>query len=238
MRGQAIDDLLAHCTGTRSLAPLLAESLTSVNVALRDKAAIYLLRHDPALAPKAADVLAKQMVNPLEGTTSGHPGRASPDRVSRFAPIPGAISGRTSLAGGHARGPPLRHRRPGADRPAGRGGRPRIRQAAGSGDHQVAVSAVAALVKVDREAAATAISSLLDATTAGRERAIRLTAMATLRDLGPAAKAATPALLELSREDDPGISAGAIEAIAAIDRGTDASFQAPIEPGETKSRPE
>ena len=194
MRGQAIDDLLAHCTGARSLAPLLAESLTSVDVALRDKAAIYLLRHDPALAPKAADVLAKQMVDPLEGRKLrgilvGHLRIVSPDslpflarclaeQVSRAATPEGRLYAIDALG---QIGPPAA------------AAVPALRQAAGSGDHQVAVSAVAALVKVDREAAATAISSLLDATTAGRERAIRLTAMATLRDLGPAAKAATPA---------------------------------------------
>ena len=66
--------------------------------------------------------------------------------------------------------------------------------------------AIEALVKVDPQAAASRIPSLTDWMTPGHKTATRLYAMAALRDLGPAARLAIPALLKLADEDDLAIS--------------------------------
>jgi hypothetical protein len=55
--------------------------------------------------------------------------------------------------------------------------------------------------------------------------------MGSLRDLGPAASAAIPALLKLADEDDLPISAGAMEAISRIDPARGAVIKRAIERG-------
>ena len=84
-------------------------------------------------------------------------------------------------------------------------------------DLEFATRAVESLVKIDPRVAASRIPSLLLWVSPDHEHAIRLRAMATLRDLGPAAITAVPSLLPLANEDDMAIRAAAIEAVSKID---------------------
>ena len=103
-------------------------------------------------------------------------------------------------------------------------------------DLKIAGSAVEALVKVDPQLAATRLSSLLDWMRSGQVTSVRLSAMASLRDLGPAAATALPALLKVAGEEDLTISAAAIEAISKIDPATGAALKQAIAEGALRSR--
>jgi hypothetical protein len=96
---------------------------------------------------------------------------------------------------------------------------------------KIAGSAVEALVKVDPQLAATRLSSLLDWMRSGQVTSVRLSAMASLRDLGLAAATALPALLKVAGEEDLTISAAAIEAISKIDPATGAALKQAITEG-------
>ena len=172
----------------------MIEGLASNDAFLRDTAAVYLLKHDPGMASKALDAIADQIVNPMDG---GHllwdlvkDVRRS---LSRLAGSPGDIAGRAPLAGpGSPTAASMRSwpwarsdRKP--DRPSLRSWRN-----PGPETWPLATRAVEALVKIDPRSAAARLPSLLDWMTPGHDRGVRLTAMAALRDLGPAATAAIP----------------------------------------------
>jgi HEAT repeat protein len=113
---------------------------------------------------------------------------------------------------------------------------PILLEIAKSGDRKCALTAVQALVKIDSKSAQTEISALVDWTFSREERAIRLGAMAALRDIGPPAAAAVSALLEAADEEDLSISAAAIEALARIDPATAAALKRAIETDALRSR--
>jgi HEAT repeat protein len=113
---------------------------------------------------------------------------------------------------------------------------PALLDASKSGDLKIATRAVEALAKIDLRSAATRLPLLLDWMTAGQDSTIRLTAMASLRDLGPAAATAIPALLRVADEEDLAISAAAIEAISSIDPATGSALMQAIEKGALRSR--
>jgi HEAT repeat protein len=91
-------------------------------------------------------------------------------------------------------------------------------------------------VKIDSKSAQTEIPALVNWTVSREESAIRLGAMAALRDIGPPAAAAVPALLEAADEEDLSISAAAIEALARIEPATAAALKRAIETGALRSR--
>jgi HEAT repeat protein len=112
---------------------------------------------------------------------------------------------------------------------------PALLDASRSGDLDIAIRAVEALVKIDSRSAATRLPSLLDWMTAGHDSTIRLTAMASLRDLGPAAATAIPALLHVADEENLTTSAAALEAISRIDPAAGSALKQAIEKGTTGS---
>jgi HEAT repeat protein len=113
---------------------------------------------------------------------------------------------------------------------------PVLLEVAKSRDRKCALAAVQALVKIDSESAQTVIPALVGWTMSRDERAIRLGAMAALRDIGPPAAAAVGALLEAADEEDLSISAVAIEALARIEPATAATLKRAIETGTLRSR--
>ena len=108
---------------------------------------------------------------------------------------------------------------------------PALLEVSETGDNKVAPTAVEALVKVDPQAAATKLSSLLEWMRPGQVSSVRLSAMVSLRELGPAAATAMPALLQVAEEQDLTISAAAIDAISKIDRSTGAALKQAIVKG-------
>jgi HEAT repeat protein len=113
---------------------------------------------------------------------------------------------------------------------------PDLREVAKSHDRKCALAAVQALVKIDSKSAHTEIPVLVDWTMSRDKRAIRLGAMAALRDIGPPAAAAVPALLAAADEEDLSISAAAIEALARTEPATAAALKRAIETGALRSR--
>ncbi len=113
---------------------------------------------------------------------------------------------------------------------------PALLEAASSGDRLLAVRAIGSLTKIDPGSAATKMPALLDWMNPGHETAVRLSAMAALRDLGPAAAAAVPALLKTVDEEDLAISAAAIEALSKIDPPAADAIKRGIETGDRRSR--
>ena len=87
---------------------------------------------------------------------------------------------------------------------------PAMLEASGTADLEIAGRAVEALVKVDPQLAATRLSSLLDWMRSGQVTSVRLSAMASLRDLGPAAATALPALLKVADEEGNDLPSGEI----------------------------
>lgn len=236
-RLQAINDLTAHCTGAESLKPLLIKQLSSDDEALRDEAAIYLLKHEPTLASRAIDILADQMADPRAG--SYFPAQLVKDvklsSPESLTPLARGLVERLS----RANNPQTRLNAIMALGEIGPQAALAVRtllDATRSDDQEIAVRAIEALVKVDRQAAASRIPSLMDWMTPGHKTAIRLNAMAALRDLGPAAKVAISALLKLADEDDLPISTGALEAISRIDPATGTALKQAIERGAPRTR--
>lgn len=226
-RVQALNDLAGLYGGVESarstmieglMKPVMIEGLTSDDGNVRGTAALFLLKHDPALAAKAIETLAEQMVDPIEGSYNSEYllwqiRETSPDAM---APLAKSLVERLQ----RARKPDSRLNAImslGEIGPEARCAIPALLEQSRSGDLMTAMRAIEALVKIDPKSAEPRIPALLDWTTPGHKSRVRLTAMAALRDLGPAAKAAVPALLKLADEDDLAIAAGAIEAIGRID---------------------
>jgi hypothetical protein len=217
-RVQAINDLTGQCWSARSLNSLLIEAMSSGPGGVRDQAALYLVEYDPRLRSRALDVLAEQIVDPLEGTSvywdlikdvrNRSRGSLGPlaerlvDRLSR-AQKPDSRSNAIMALGEIG--------------PDALTAVPVLLKLSQDADDKTATRAVGALVKIDPKSAATRVTSLIDGMARGRESTVRLSAMASLRDLGPAAMAAIPALLKAADEDDLPIAAGALEAISRID---------------------
>jgi HEAT repeat protein len=113
---------------------------------------------------------------------------------------------------------------------------PALLDASKSSELEIALPAVEALVKIDPPSAVTRLHSLLAWMTTGHNSTTRLTAIASLRDLGPTAAIAIPALLHAADEEDLAISAAAIEAISSIDPATGSALKQAIEKGALRSR--
>jgi hypothetical protein len=204
--------------------------LASDDAFLSDTAAVYLLKHEPGMAATALDAIADQIVNPRDGghlpwdlvkdVREASPGsleslaRSLVERLSRARKPDGRLNAIQAL---------------GEIGPEARSAVPALLVESRSEDLALATRAVEALVKIDPRSAASRLPSLLDWMTAGRERAVRLTAMAALRDLGPAATDAIPTLIKLADEDDLPIAAAAIEAISGIDPARGAALKQAIE---------
>jgi HEAT repeat protein len=238
-RIQAMNDLLLHCSGAKALRPMLIEALASDDGFLRDEAALYFLKHEPEMASKALDTLAGQIIDPRDG---GHIPESLIQDLRRTSPKSLAVFAR-ELVERMSRSPNSTSRVSaitalGEIGPDATMAIPTLLDASKSGDINLATSAVEALVKIDPKSAATRIPLLLDWVAAGHERTTRLTAMAALRDLGPAATDALPTLLELANEPDLPIAAGAIEAICRIDPARGTALKQNIENGLQDSRDE
>ena len=220
-RMMAINDLTAHCSDAKAMRPAMLEALSSNHGIIREEAAIYFLQHEPAMAARAIDTVAEQVANPIEGSYFAW------DLVKRLRQ---ASTGSIKLLT-----PRLLELLPRATKPGNRvfviaalgeigpdaaAGMPALLELSNGKDLEVATQAVEALVKIDRRTAATKIPSLLDWANTGHNPRVRLSAIGCLRDLGPAAASAMPALLNLADEQDISISAGAIEAISKIDPPT------------------
>jgi hypothetical protein len=74
---------------------------------------------------------------------------------------------------------------------------PALLKAANSSDRLIAVQSIGSLTKIAPKWAATRMADLFDAMQPNQEPAVRLGALAALRDLGPAAATAVPALLKI-----------------------------------------
>jgi HEAT repeat protein len=247
-RHQAITELIAHCPGSKALMATLDDCLKSDDGGVRCEAALYLLQHQPALASRALDTLVEQILEPLDGsyfpwdlirrlkgdsfTRMMHSQVGSPESL---APVTRAMIDtlkRTDKPG----------RRDNALLTLGEIGPeaisavPALLEVAGSRDRKCALAAVQALVKIDSKSAQTEIPALVNWMVSREESAIRLGAMAALRDIGPPAAAAVPALLEAADEEDLSISAAAIEALARIEPATAAALKRAIETGALRSR--
>ena len=207
---QAVNDLLVHCPEARSLKSIMIKGLASNDAFLRDTAAVYLLKHDPGMAAKSLDAIADQIVNPKDGghllwdlvkdVREGSPGSLAPlarslvERLSRTRKPDQRRNAILAL---------------GEIGPDARSAVPALLEESRSGDLAVATRAVEALVKIDPRSASARLPSLLDWMTPGHDRGVRLTAMAALRDLGPAATDAASTLIKLADENDLPIAAAA-----------------------------
>ena len=231
-RVQAIDMLLMHCTHAKTLMPALVLALTSDDGFVRDEAALFLLKHDPSMATRTIDTLVEQIVDPLEG------GYLHWDLIRKMREVaPGSITPLVpALVARLTRAKSTVSRvnaiiALGEIGPEARSAVAAMLEATRSADLQFAGRAVEALVKVDPRSALTRLSTLLDWMRPGQDSAVRLSAMASLRDLGPAAATAIPALADLTDEEDLTISAAAIEAISKIDPAAGAALKSAIENG-------
>jgi hypothetical protein len=220
-RMAAIADLTTHCSSAKSLRSAMIELLKSDDAVMRQEAAVFLLAHEPAMARRAIEALSEWIATPSEGS---HFGWAVVVRLRQTT---------ASSAGPLA--PTLLELLGSSTRPAERSffisalgeigteasaGVPALLELSRGKDLEVGTRAVAALVKIDPRAAATRLPSLLEWIQPGHDSAVRLSAIASLRDLASAAAISIPALIELADEPDRAISAGAIEAVSRIDPTT------------------
>jgi HEAT repeat protein len=231
-RIMAINDLTTHCTDARALRPAMLAVLDSDDGGIREEAAIYFLEHEPGMASRVIDTVAEQIANPMEGSYFGS------DLVKRLR---NATSGSTKLLTPRLLELLGRSTKPGKRAfviaalgeigPDAAAGVPTLLEISNGTDLDVAMQAIVALVKIDPRTAATKIPALLEWARVGHDRRVRLSAIVALRDFGPAAASAVPALLELADEQDISISAGAIEAISKIDPLTGRDLKQAIEGG-------
>jgi HEAT repeat protein len=225
-RIQATHDLITQCANAKPLRPTLLKALASDDGFLRDEAALFFLEHEPDVAPRAIETLAEQIVDPLDGSyllwdLIRKTREASPSSITSLV---SAIVARLTRANkSTSRVNAIMAL--GEIGPAATSSVPALLDASKSSDLNVAGRAVEALVKVDPQSAATRLPSLLDWVRPGQDTSVRLSALVSLRDLGPAATTAMPALVKVADEDDLTISAAAIEAISRIDPATGAALK-------------
>ena len=219
IRHGAIYRLIDQCPGAEATRPAVVDALGSDDGGIRCEAALFLLKHDPGTASRALEELVEQLVNPQDGSFIQHDiirklREVSPDSVGRVA---AGLIEPTNRAG--APGPRLN-----AILSLGVIGPPEAKQAvpalleaASSDDRAVALRAAEALATIDPASAASRIPLLLEWIGAGEDVTVRVTAMATLGEIGPAAAAAVPALLEAADEEEINVSLAAIAALSKID---------------------
>jgi len=237
VRHGAMADLTIHCPTATTATAGVRDALASTDRMIRGDAALFLVSHHAELAAAALDVLVAEIVNPIEGTygfsylieelkkvsprslprvarslADALPKTKEPENRTAVILSLGEIGGDASLAV------------------------PALLEAASSSDRLVAVRAIASLTRIDPGSAATKMPALLDWMNPGREPAVRLGALAALRDLGPAAATAVPALLKTVDEEDLTISAAAIEALSKIDPPAAVAIKRGIETGALRSQ--
>jgi len=217
-RNNALDDLTRECPEAKATEPFLVGLLKAADGSIRCDAALFLVGRDPRVAAKALDTLVEQLVDPPDGgyfpanlvrmIRERSPGSLGHVVRATVGSLPGSKGRRFP----HAAIETL-----GAIGPEAKPAVPALLEIADSGDRPLAIAAVAALAKIDPASAATKIPSLIDWAGPGGDTWTRLAAIATLRDLGPAAKAAAQPLVRMADEDDLRVSAAAIEALSRID---------------------
>jgi len=225
-RHGAIYLLILYCPRADATRKALVEALDGDDGGLRCEAALYFLEHDPEMASRAIDTMAGQLLHPLDGSMLADDAVKQMRKRSRY-PLAHLtdrlIAGLASEGGTTARvaaATALREIGPEAGRAV-----PRLVEAAGAADRDLAMTAIAALARIDPAAAVPFIPMLVDRIGVGEPVPVRIAAIASLRDLGPAAGPALPALLRLSDEDDIWIASAAIQAISSIDPDTGARLK-------------
>jgi HEAT repeat protein len=236
-RIQAMNDLIMHCAKAKALRPTLIGALASDDGFLRDEAALFFLKYEPDMAPRVIETLAEQIVDPLDGShvlwdLIRKMQEVSPGLITSLVPALVARLNRTNRSTSRVNAIMAL----GEIGPAAASSVAALLEASKSGDLETAGRAVEALVKVDPRSATTKLSSLLDWMRPGQDSYVRLSAMASLRDLGPAATTAIPALVKIADEEDLTISTAAIEAISKIDPPTGTALKRAIATGTLRSR--
>jgi HEAT repeat protein len=231
-RGTAIWDLTNFCSDAAALKPALIDALASPDGTVRCEAALFLAKHEPRVAARATDVVVSHILDPIDGSYIG------PELVRRIREAGPSTGARVAQA--------LVDRLPAATKatnrvnvfqalgetgPEGKTAVATLLEASKVQDRQERVEAVNALVKIDPAAAATRIPVLVEWMARTENTASRLGAIGCLRDLGPAAAGAVPALLEAADEDHLEISTAAIEALSRIDPPRAAAIKQSIEQG-------
>jgi HEAT repeats len=225
-RIQALNDLTSHCRRAKALKPALVEALESGDGFSRTEAAIFFLQHEPEMSSRAIDSLADVMANPdgfdrdLIRRIRGASKPSLKPLASRLLELlirPAKPGSRTNILIAL-----------GEIGPAAVAAVPALLELSKSNDLGIATRATESLVKIDPRTAETRLDSLVGWVSAGNAPAVRVSAIASLRDLGPAAVTAVPALLSAADEDDIVVSAAAIEAIGRIDPITAKSLKQAI----------
>jgi HEAT repeats len=228
VRIQAVNDLTTQCSDSKALRQVMLEAaFTSDDASLRGEAAVFVLKHEPAMISRAIDALADRLADP-DGCDVNLIMRArevSPRAIKALASTLGERLARESKPASRTSAMIAL----GAIGPDAVSAVPALLQLSNSRDLNIATRAIQSLVKIDRAAAETRLPSLLEWTSPGHDSAVRLSAMASLRDLGPAAATAIPALLSAVDEQSPTISAGAIEAVLKIDPSMGSSLKQAIQ---------
>jgi hypothetical protein len=233
IRLAAVFDLTVHCPGAKALRPAMLDALAGTDVTVREEAAFYFLQREPEMVDQALELLADQTANPGEGSYLAwdlvkRAREASPGSIKRLA-------ARLIERLGKSTKPESLQFLIAALGEIGSeavSGLPALLKLADANDTDIATRAVAAMVKIDPRVAATKIESLLEWMSPGHDSTIRMSAIASLRDLGQAAATAVPLLLKVADEKDLTISAGAIEAISKIDPVTAQALKQAIARGE------
>jgi HEAT repeat protein len=238
-RQGAMFDLTVHCPDAEVLTRLLKDAMASFDGNIRCDAALFLVGHRPELASKALDCLASEIVNPVEGTSFfshliDQLKRESPRSLGQLArrladELPKIRDGERRIYVAMALG---------EIGPEAQAAVPALLENADSSDRLVATRAIESLAKIDSKSAAKKLPVLLELMNPGVENAVRLVALAALRDIGPSATVAVPALLKTVDEEDIAISTAAIEALTKIDPPAAAAIKQSIETGVLRPRDE
>jgi HEAT repeat protein len=225
-RIQAINDMTRQCESSTTAQSLMIESLSSDDAHLRGEAALFVLRHEPAMAARALDTLAERLADPA-GCDLGLIKSIRESSPQSMKPLVSRLTER--LAGSRedaARASVMAAvGEIGTDALAAV---PALVQLSKSSDLKSAVLAIQCLVKIDRAAAETRLPALIEWMTAGHDPAVRVRAMETLGDLGPPVATAIPALLTAADEPDLAIATVAVEAISKINPATGSSLKRAI----------
>ena len=68
LRMQAIYELINQCPNAKALRSVLIDALASDDGGLRGEAALFFLEHEPAMAQRSIDIIAEQIVDPMNGS--------------------------------------------------------------------------------------------------------------------------------------------------------------------------
>jgi HEAT repeat protein len=218
IRMTAIEDLTTHCSDAKALRPAMIEALRSADENMRLEAAVFFLAHEPDMTEQGIDALLEQLGNPTEGAHFGWTLVArlrlvSWSSVKPLTPKLVELIGRS----GNRETQAFAIAALGEIRREALAGVPVLIELSNEQDLEIATRAVEALAKIDPRVAATKIPSLMEWMAPGHDLAVRLRAIGALCELGKAATAAMPALLELAGDEDRSISVRAVEAVSKIE---------------------